>query len=147
MTEATAPETPPTLLWTDAFPWLATVAGLDANQPDPRWAEPITSTSDTELPEVALEVAKLAIQYRPSSHVASVFPRLPAELGLDHLDLPARQKNVLRRHGLRTAGDLRTITVTALLTSWSVGPRVLEGIFTALVEESLAVTMSGAPAD
>lgn len=54
---------------------------------------------------------------------------------------------MLRRHGLNTAGDLGTVTVTHLLTSWSVGPRVLEGIFSALVEESLAATLSGATTD
>ncbi|GAB4087184.1 hypothetical protein GCM10028784_38140 [Myceligenerans cantabricum] len=147
MTETAVPETSPTLLWTDAFPWLGTVAGLDANEPDPRWSEPIARTSESEMPAVALEVAKLAIQHRPSSHVGSVFPRLPGELNLNNLDLPSRQRNVLRRHGLDTARDLGTVTVTALLTSWSVGPRVLEGIFAALVEESLAATMSGATAE
>ncbi|MBL0886095.1 DNA-directed RNA polymerase subunit alpha C-terminal domain-containing protein [Myceligenerans indicum] len=147
MTEAAAPETPPTLVWTDAFPWLVGVAGLDANQPDPRWSEPIAATPDSEVPEVALEVAQLAIQHRPTSHIGSVFPRLPDELSLNNLDLPSRQRNVLRRHGLETARDLGTVTVTELLTSWSVGPRVLEGIFTALVEESLASAMSGATAD
>ncbi|GAA1863128.1 hypothetical protein [Myceligenerans crystallogenes] len=147
MTEATAPETPPTLLWTDAFPWLGTVPGLDANQPDPRWAAPIADTPDSKLNEVAHEVALLAIRYRPDSHVASVFPRLPAELNLQNVDIPARHKNVLRRHELATAGDLAKITVTEFLESWSVGPRVLQGIFAALVEESLASTMSGATSE
>jgi DNA-directed RNA polymerase alpha subunit len=147
MTEASAPDTPPTLLWTDAFPWLVGVAGLDANKPDPRWAAPIADTPESDVPDVAMEVAKLAIQHRPNSHIGSVFPRLPAELALNNLDLPARQRNVLRRHQLNTAGDLSSVTVNQLLTSWSVGPRVLEGIFQALVEESLAATMSGATAD
>lgn len=147
MTEAAAPETPPTLLWTDAFPWLGGVAGLDANEPDPRWSEPIAATSDAELPDVALEVAKLAIQHRPNSHIGSVFPSLPADLKLDGLDLPSRQRNVLRRHKLKIAGDLSTVTVTELLTSWSVGPRVLEGIFAALVKESVAVMRQGPATD
>lgn len=143
----TAHETPPTLLWTDAFPWLTAVAGLDANQPDPRWAEPIAATPEPQQHATAREIAKLAIHYRPVSHIASVFPHLPTDLSLQNLDLPARQKNVLRKHGLHTTDDLANVTVELLLTSWSVGPRVLEGIFTALVEESLVITISGAASE
>lgn len=142
-----APETPSAQPWTDAFPWLRAIAGLDANESDPRWAEPIAASTEPQQHQAAREIAKLAIHYRPASYIATIFPRLPADLSLQNLDLPARQKNVLRKHGLHTASDLATVTVELLLNAWSVGPRVLEGIFTALVEESLAVTMSGAAAE
>lgn len=128
--------------WIDLFPWL-----LEPH-PDPHltkaavawWHERVIEHSA----EARLsELARLIQRERRSWEVGQLFPRLPAELPLATLPVPARARKALARNGARRAGDLLPLAVfdiedwpqtgrdTVAFILIGLGKAVLEGYSTA----------------
>ncbi|WP_423464244.1 hypothetical protein ACO229_06720 [Promicromonospora sp. MS192] len=111
------------------FPW------LDLS---PAERDDLAARELSGLDRLAVSIARRAIEQESTTPVDRLVPTLPPTFDLVTLDWPSRHHNILRRHGLETAADLASITISDLLATWSVNTRITEAILARLFRTVLA---------
>lgn len=120
---------------TSAFPWLE----LTAEE-----SETLDRLRELELDQLAISIARRAIEHQVTTPLSLLFPTLPPAFELESLTWPARHRNVLRRHQLTTAADLGTITIAHLLATWSVSTLTTEAILARLIRTAMSHSRAAA---
>lgn len=124
----TTPQAMDSTRWTSTFPWLELTG-------DERAA--LGRLSEPEPDQLAVSIARRAVEYQVTTPLYLLFPTLPPSFELESLPWPARHRNVLRRHQLVVAADLGTITTAHLLATWSVSTVTTEAILARLTRTAM----------
>jgi hypothetical protein len=127
------------LSWSDAFPWLAGVAGSDGL---PWWHEAIDLDIDPVLRHMRLAaISELAMERLTRWTIGQIFPGLAPDIELLQLtQLPIRALNALHRFNCPTSGQLMTITLDDMLSWRQVGVGTVDSILQTLAELATFLT-------
>lgn len=133
MAEFTSSEDIRPLSWVDAFPWLGGVAGVGAVD----WrTEAIANTAPATRAERLATISELAMERLTRWTISEIFPGLPADIDASLLNLPARARNVLERHGCFESGHLQDTSLEEILDWNRVGVGTVDTILRTLADIS-----------